>query len=118
MRIIFSSGILLISLGLTACGPAPQEPDPDGNVGMACTTNEDCQTPMSYLIRSSCPFTSLCLQNKCAVGCPIIGNDPTPGDLKGMACSDDGDCDCSRYAAGDMKQCSCTDKGCYAVVAE
>lgn len=36
----------------------------------ACSSNNDCATPPEYLMRSSCPFTSLCLENKCAVVCP------------------------------------------------
>lgn len=36
----------------------------------ACERHEECETPMEYLIRSSCPFTSLCLENKCTVVCP------------------------------------------------
>jgi hypothetical protein len=36
----------------------------------SCAKNNDCQTPDEYLIKSRCPFTSLCLQNKCTVVCP------------------------------------------------
>ncbi len=35
-----------------------------------CVQHSDCTTPTNYLIRSSCPYTSLCLQNRCAVICP------------------------------------------------
>jgi hypothetical protein len=35
-----------------------------------CKFNSDCETPMEYLLQSRCPFTSLCLNNKCAVVCP------------------------------------------------
>ncbi len=38
----------------------------------SCNTNSDCSTPPEYLIRSSCPFTSLCLKNKCTVVCPAF----------------------------------------------
>jgi len=37
---------------------------------ISCVKNRDCVTPAEYLIQSRCPFTSLCLQNKCAVVCP------------------------------------------------
>jgi putative hemolysin len=40
----------------------------------SCTIDSDCETPMNYLIRSSCPFTSICINNKCTVVCP--GFDP------------------------------------------
>ncbi|MGE3278434.1 MAG: hypothetical protein AB7J40_01355 [Candidatus Altimarinota bacterium] len=36
----------------------------------SCSMDTDCTTPESYLIRSVCPYTSKCLQNKCAVVCP------------------------------------------------
>jgi len=36
----------------------------------SCLKHSDCQTPGEYLIQSRCPFTSLCLENKCTVICP------------------------------------------------
>jgi translocator protein len=41
---------------------------------ISCIRNSDCQTPGEYLMRSNCPFTSLCLKNKCAVVCPSHNN--------------------------------------------
>ena len=38
--------------------------------GEACWQNSDCKTPGEYAIQSRCPFTSICLENKCAVVCP------------------------------------------------
>lgn len=38
----------------------------------SCDTDADCETPMEYLVQSRCPFTSLCLENKCAVICPDV----------------------------------------------
>lgn len=35
-----------------------------------CNQNSECETPMDYLVQSRCPFTSICLQNKCTVVCP------------------------------------------------
>ena len=37
---------------------------------IACTQNSDCTTPPEYLMANSCPYTSLCLKNKCTVVCP------------------------------------------------
>ena len=37
---------------------------------VSCVHDRDCKTPMSYAMRSSCPFTSLCLEGQCAVVCP------------------------------------------------
>lgn len=36
----------------------------------SCTQASECETPAEYLMRSSCPYTSLCLNNKCTVVCP------------------------------------------------
>lgn len=35
-----------------------------------CTAAEDCQTPFEYLVRSNCPYTTMCLKGACAVICP------------------------------------------------
>jgi translocator protein len=35
-----------------------------------CMIDKDCETPGSYLMRSSCPYTSLCLDDRCTVVCP------------------------------------------------
>lgn len=59
-------------------GLTEPEQDPEGNVGAACTDDSECVTPMSYLIRSSCPFTSKCLEGSCAVVCPT-DDELTPG---------------------------------------
>ena len=37
---------------------------------MACVQDSDCVTPGNYAMRSNCPYTSLCLNNKCTVVCP------------------------------------------------
>jgi hypothetical protein len=36
----------------------------------SCQVDTDCQTPGEYLIQSRCPFTTLCLENRCTVVCP------------------------------------------------
>lgn len=41
---------------------------------VACTKNDECETPGKYMIRSNCPYTSLCLKNKCTVVCPTYEN--------------------------------------------
>jgi hypothetical protein len=40
--------------------------------GEACRQNTDCKTPGEYMVQSRCPFTSMCLENKCAVVCPSV----------------------------------------------
>jgi hypothetical protein len=37
---------------------------------VACVVDSDCVTPGEYLMMSRCPFTSKCLDGKCAVVCP------------------------------------------------
>jgi hypothetical protein len=37
---------------------------------IACQKASECETPGEYLVQSRCPFTSLCLENKCTVVCP------------------------------------------------
>lgn len=117
-RILLSAALLL-----TACGAEPADEyatENGGPVGMACRTNADCETPMDYLIRSSCPFASVCLQGTCAVVCPMMDEQPNPdtGLNEKVACSTDSDCDCSAYAAEDMIRCVCAEGSCMAVVAE
>jgi hypothetical protein len=42
---------------------------------VVCKQASDCVTPPEYLMQSHCPFTSLCLQDKCTVVCPkYVGN--------------------------------------------
>jgi hypothetical protein len=36
----------------------------------ACVKASECLTPPEYAMRSNCPYTSLCLKNKCTVVCP------------------------------------------------
>lgn len=97
-----------------------EEPNPEGNVGAACTRHEECETPMSYLVRSICPFGSLCIDGSCAVTCPIIQQQPVPGtgQTDPVACTTDADCDCGGYTANDVKNCRCVDNACVAIVAE
>jgi hypothetical protein len=73
---------------------------------------------MDYMIRSMCPFSSMCTNSKCAVVCPMVSDQgPNPG-IQGKSCTSDTDCDCSRYAAMDMKRCACISNQCVAVVEE
>ena len=37
---------------------------------VSCKKDEECETPGRYLVQSNCPYTSLCLKNKCNVVCP------------------------------------------------
>jgi len=37
---------------------------------ISCKKSIDCTTPGRYLMMSSCPYTSLCIKDKCNVVCP------------------------------------------------
>lgn len=39
---------------------------------ISCNKSLECVTPVNYLMISSCPYTSLCIDNKCNVVCPGI----------------------------------------------
>lgn len=41
------------------------------NLNVSCVTDYDCETPINYLILSSCPYTTLCLDGFCNVVCPM-----------------------------------------------
>ncbi|MGV8086728.1 MAG: DUF333 domain-containing protein [Candidatus Woesearchaeota archaeon] len=43
-----------------------------------CKVDQDCETPMNYLIRSSCPYTTKCIDDKCTVVCPIFNGEKYP----------------------------------------
>jgi hypothetical protein len=117
--------ILAAAILLSACAPAADktltsEPSPEGNVGAACTAHTDCETPMDYLIRSSCPFGARCIDGACAVVCPLFDEETNPqtGMNEPMQCTADADCDCSHYAAMDMAACACVDGACMVVAGE
>lgn len=116
-----STLLTLASLALLAgCSQNPAPVSGEGNVGAACTKAADCETPTNYLIRSSCPFTSVCDAGKCAVACPMASKDPeaSASDVWKAKCEQDTDCDCGGYTSGtsDSYTCGCNEGLCYAVV--
>lgn len=40
------------------------------NLDIDCNIDDDCETPMEYMVRSNCPYTSKCINKKCNVICP------------------------------------------------
>lgn len=92
--------------------------DTDGNVGAACASDEECHTPMDYLIRSSCPFTSMCIEGSCSVVCPMMEHDPNPVISKSypVSCQTDSDCSCDEFMAGSGMKCQCVNNMCVSVV--
>jgi putative hemolysin len=94
-----------------------------------CEIDINCITPVSYSVRSDCPYTTKCLDNKCTVVCPkyVDGNyasvkecgdcpqlmPPSPEFCKeGRVVSRTDDCGCTMppecqpvYCTEDAKQC-------------
>lgn len=101
------------------CMPMTEQPiSPEGNVGAACATDAECQTPMSYLTRSSCPFTSMCIQGACAVVCPMMTQDINPNVSQShtISCTQDADCSCNEFAVGNSGTCNCVNGSCVAIM--
>ena len=92
----------------------------EDKVGKACLVNNDCELPIAYAIKSSCPFTVSCIEKKCAVICPLFGHSLTPekSDSYPFICKENEDCSCSDYLGDDLKKCSCVKGICAAIVAE
>ena len=53
-------------------GECPQNYTVAEVLNETCALDKDCTTPGNYLIRSSCPYTSKCIDNKCTVVCPVF----------------------------------------------
>ena len=65
-----------------------------------CIDDSGCKTPMEYLVRSSCPFSSICINNQCKVVCRW--------EMEENMCKNNRDCNCSSfYMAKDSSNCSC-----------
>jgi eight-cysteine-cluster-containing protein len=66
-------------------------------LNQTCSIDQDCGTPMNYLILSHCPYTSKCLEGKCTVVCPkpfTIPGKPESfcGRSTNATCKTDSDC--------------------------
>ena len=87
--------------------------------GESCTLNSDCKTPVDYLIRSSCPFVSKCIENNCNVVCVGLYKSEQDELSEISQCNKNADCDCSTFYGGsDIKKCLCINGLCNAVVSE
>lgn len=98
--------------------PLPPPENPEGNPGASCTTDAECVTPVDYLVRSSCPFGSKCIEGTCSVVCPMWAHDMDPGTSQSHAvkCSADSDCDCQQFPGGAPGDCRCVENECMAVM--
>ncbi len=89
-----------------------------GNVGETCSINEDCQTPMEFMVQSNCPFGSACIDSRCKVVCPLSFHDPSPEISKSYpyTCEINSECDCSERGNRTL-ECRCVDGTCLSVEA-
>jgi len=112
-QIIFG---LIVFFLIAGCSQAAS-PNPE-RIHVTCESDDQCQTPGEYLIRSNCPFGSKCVLGSCAVVCPMYRHDSdyTLNISNQVACGKDADCKCEDYIAKDTKRCSCLDGNCFAVV--
>jgi len=66
--------ILLLAISVLFAGCVQEEADEKFNVveimNESCTADSECVTPEDYLMRSVCPYTSKCIDNRCTVICP------------------------------------------------
>ncbi len=123
--IILASFVGILLLASCATPPNPASPlvaepnaNPEGNPGMPCASDNECVTPATYLVRSTCPFTSWCVEGRCAVICPMMldrQNEQRDG-LEFQVCKTTADCDCTRFAAMDGGTCSCIEETCAVIM--
>lgn len=127
--------ILLITLGVlavvlisflaylvffnTTCWPncltTHQESEALQPLANICQANEDCFLPMEYAIQSNCLFGTVCIEDACAVVCPMYNHD----NLQGIwtyqyTCKKDSDCDCSERGERSI-DCRCEEGVCLSV---
>lgn len=78
----------------------------------ACSVDGDCTTPMNYLLRSSCPYTSKCIVGKCNVVCPTFDGTKYPdvkdcGECPQLASPSPDFCKDGTIVAGLVNECGC-----------
>lgn len=77
-----------------------------------CSIDMDCETPMDYLVRSSCPYTSKCLERKCTVVCPTFDGTKYPsvrdcGTCPQLSQPSPDFCKNGKIVLGNMDECGC-----------
>jgi hypothetical protein len=58
------------AVAVPAITPAEPEFGNDSEIGKPCSNDSDCRLPMSYAVRSSCPYAMRCANSSCEVYCP------------------------------------------------
>ncbi len=85
----------------------PSAPKPITFCEKSCLSDSDCKLPGEFIIQSNCPFSSVCINSKCAVICPLFEK----------TCSTNSDCDCSQRGSKTV-ECLCLKNECVSVEAE
>ncbi len=72
----YANKCVACSEGITSWkeGDCSKEYDIAEVLNSTCIKDTDCETPMNYLIRSNCPYTTKCIDSKCNVICPTFNN--------------------------------------------
>lgn len=88
----------------------------DDNIGESCNNNNECETPMDFLIQSNCPFGSACIDNQCRVVCPLFYYSLEPDVMHSYQyiCENDTECDCSERQERTL-ECRCIDNKCLSI---
>ena len=106
--------ILIVIVGIISYNKGKSDGYVEGSLpacpGDRCINDSECKTPMVYMERSSCPFTSICIDNQCKVVCRW--------DVEGEPrCNKNADCNCSSFYLGDdIINCSCIQGLCTTIV--
>jgi hypothetical protein len=110
--------ILASILLLAAACVAEQQQRVNLSVGDRCVADSQCVTPMDYLMRSVCPYSSHCIEGSCRVTCMMYRQavDPSVSASTLVACKTSADCDCSSYIPDNAKSCECINGGCGVIV--
>lgn len=81
-----------------------------------CEKHNDCKTPFEYMVQSSCPFESKCLENKCRVVCPEAFDSAMEELIEKTQCEKNGDCNCKNYKKEKPENCQCLEGKCLFIV--
>jgi putative hemolysin len=94
-------------------GECPYKYDVVEKLSDSCTTDSECTTPVDYLVRSSCPYTSKCLDKFCTVVCPKFNGTVYPNVKDCGSCPEysppaPGWCKDGKIVPGVENECGCT----------
>jgi hypothetical protein len=73
-RVILAA--IIVAFSLVACVKTEQQYTIAERTDVRCEEDTDCKTPPEYLVRSNCPYQSLCVEHRCTIVCPQIAQAP------------------------------------------